>query len=216
MKNLLRRGALVITAFALSATASLASSTDKAKEASAVYEYQIDGPHTEIGFKVRHLGIANVTGRFDEHEVSLELDPNDLTTLRTSTSIRTSSVNTGIEKRDNHLRSDDFFNAQEYPEITFVSREVTDVDSDGTFKLHGDLTIRDVTKPIVLDAEFRGPVAAAGTERIAFSAEADINRFDYNLKWNKLIESGGLVVSESVRLVIEVEALRELETGATN
>ena len=217
MKISLRHSALLMAIVALTFSAATAmTSDDKDKAPKPVYQYELDAAHTQIGFSVTHLAITTVKGFFGEHDTSIELDPNDLSTLKASTTIKTSSVDTGIEKRDNHLRSDDFFNAEQYPEIKFVSTKITDINEDeGTFHLHGDLTIRDVTKAIVLEGELRGPVAAMGSERVAFTAEGEINRFDYNLKWNKAIETGGLVVGEDVTLTIEVQAKRELENTSS-
>ena len=214
MINAIRHGVLLLAALAFTVTAPVQATDkdDKDRSAPTSYQYEIDAAHSQIGFSVTHLAITTVKGFFGDHQTSVELDPADLTTLKASTSIKTASVNTGIEKRDNHLRSDDFFNAEEYPEIKFVSTKVSDIDEeDGTFHLHGDLTIRDVTKPIVLEAQLRGPISAMGSERIAFTAEGEVNRFDYNLKWNKAIETGGLVVAEDVKLVIEVQAKRNLD-----
>ena len=215
MNNAIRRGTLLLAAllFAATATPVLASNDDdKDEKAPMVYQYEIDAAHSQIGFSVTHLAITTVKGFFGEHQTTVELDPTDLTTLKASTTINSGSVDTGIEKRDNHLRSNDFFNAEEYPEIKFVSSKVTDIDAEeGTFHLHGELTIRDVTKPIVLEGQLRGPISAMGSERVAFTAEGEINRFDYNLKWNKAIETGGLVVGEDVKLVIEVQAKRNLD-----
>lgn len=220
MKNLLRLGTLAVLVLAFVAAGPAQATRDHKDDEDAgnrpVNEYKVDEPHTEIGFKVRHLGIANVSGVFEQHETSIELDPGDLSTLKASTVIEATSVNTGNQKRDDDLRSDNFFDVAKYPKIRFVSTEITDVSEDGTFKLHGELTIRDVTRPIVLDAEFRGPLSAMGKERIAFSASGRIDRFDYGLTWNKVIETGGLIVGETVHLIIEVEAARELAIDASN
>lgn len=215
MKQLVRHSALAIAIAALSIATVQPAVADDDKEkdlksSAAVHQYDLDKAHSSIGFRVRHLGIANVDGVFHEHETKIELDPTDLTTLTASTTIDVNSIDTDNDRRDNDLRSENFFEVAQFPELTFTSTKVTDIAGDGTFKLHGDLTIRDVTKPIVLDAELRGPVAAMGKERIAFSASGELNRFDYDLTWNKAIDTGGLIVDETVKLVIEIEANREL------
>jgi polyisoprenoid-binding protein YceI len=216
MNQTIRHAALAFAIAALSlatieiATADDGKGKDPKSSSSAVHQYDLDKAHSSVGFRVVHLGIANVDGVFHEHETTIELDPADLTTLSATTVIDVTSVDTGNNRRDDDLRSENFFEVATFPELTFTSTKVTDISDDGTFKLHGDLTIRDVTKPIVLDAEFRGPVAAMGKERIAFSAGGELNRFDYGLTWNKAIETGGLIVDEMVKLVIEVEANRAL------
>lgn len=169
---------------------------------------RIDPTHSFVGFKVRHMGIASVTGEFKEYEADIALDPGDLSTLRTTAVIETASIDTDNDRRDNHLRSDDFFNAEEFPEMRFESREVR-LTGEGTFELVGDLSIRDTTQEIVLTGEFMGTVPARGEERMAISAEGRLNRFDYGLRWDNLTEAGGLVVGEEVRLVLDVAAESE-------
>jgi polyisoprenoid-binding protein YceI len=170
-----------------------------------VRTFELDVPHTKVAFKVKHLGIAAVNGSFSQLDVDLKLDPANLSTLSANVSVGVASIDTGVEKRDNHLRSEDFFDAENHPNITFQSTEVTDVGDDNTFKLHGNLTIRGTTRPIVLDAELSGPVEAFGSERIGLTATGSLDRFDYDLAWNNLVE-GTAVVSKKVVLVIEAEA----------
>ena len=134
-----------------------------------------DKTHSNVGFKVRHLGISNVRGSFGEYEATVEFDPEDMSTLSVVATIQTSSVDTGNERRDNHLRSDDFFNAEEFPTLQFVSKEVRDLE-DGEFKLVGDLTIRDVTKEIALNAEFLGMASAQNGRKAGFEARTTIDR----------------------------------------
>jgi polyisoprenoid-binding protein YceI len=177
-----------------------------------VKTFQVDPAHSNIGFKVRHLGITTVNGSFDEYEAKVTVDPNDLTTLKAEAVIQVSSVNTGVERRDNHLRSDDFFNADAFPTLTFVSKEVRNLDGS-ELELVGDLTIRDVTKEIVMDVEYVGSAMSRGNEVIAFEARTKINRFDFNLKWGALTEAGGLMVSEEVRLILELEAPAQKDGG---
>lgn len=179
----------------------------KSQEAPPV-EWTIDQAHSQVNFKVRHLGITNVTGNFKDFDMTLVFDPQNLQTLQTTATVEVSTIDTGIERRDNHLRSDDFFNAEQYPELTFVSTGVTDIEGN-TFKLMGDLTIRDVTKPVVLEAEMIG--TAPGTDgkmRAGFTAKTTIDRMEYGLKWDKLTEAGGLVVSHDVEVLLEVQAVR--------
>lgn len=171
----------------------------------AMATYQVDPSHSNLGFKVRHLGLSSVNGTFTEYEATATVDPADLTTLQAQATIQVASVDTGVERRDNHLRSDDFFNAEAHPTMTFVSTGVRNVDGN-EFELVGDLTIRDVTKEVVLEGELVGMAEMRGNTVLGFELEGRINRFDYGLKWNSLTEAGGLIVGEEVRLILELEA----------
>ncbi|AEN74202.1 YceI family protein [Rhodothermus marinus SG0.5JP17-172] len=174
-----------------------------------VLNWTIDKAHSSIGFRVRHLGISFVNGVFEDYDATLQFDPNDLSTLKATATIRVASINTGIERRDNHLRSPDFFDAEKYPEIRFVSKEVRNIQGN-RFQLVGDLTIKDVTKEVVLDVEFLGTAQGMqGELRTAFTARGTIDRFDYGLQWNQLTEAGGVVVGREVTLLIDIEAVQE-------
>ena len=176
---------------------------DKADD-KAVVNYVVDKAHSQVGFKVRHLGITNVNGLFKDYEASVSMDGDDLSTLQASASIQVGSISTGIDRRDGHLKSDDFFNAEAYPEIKFVSKAVRNIDGS-EFELVGDLTIRDVTKEVVLEGEFLGMGAMGDTRKAGFEAETTIDRFDYNLKWDRLTEAGGLVVADKVKITLDLE-----------
>ena len=190
--------AFLATAFLL--TGAILPVHDRAE----IVTFHPDKTHSNVGFKVRHLGISNVRGAFGEYEATVQFDPEDLTTLSVDATIQTSSVDTGNERRDNHLRSDDFFNAEEFPELRFVSKEVRDLDG-GEFDLVGDLTIRDVTKEIVLKAEFLGMAAGRNGRKAGFEARTTIDRFEYKLKFDALTETGGLVVGSNVEIILEME-----------
>lgn len=168
----------------------------------------VDTAHSSIGFKVRHLGIASVSGSFQEYSAEFALDPTDVATLSASTVVQVASINTNNDRRDNHLRSDDFFNAEAHPELTFVTTSVTPT-GGSRFELTGDLTIRGITKEVVLEGEVIGTAMSRGTERVAIEAEGVINRFEFGLRWDSLTEAGGLIVGEDVRLVLAVEAVRQ-------
>lgn len=170
----------------------------------AVVQYVVDKAHSQVGFKVRHLGITNVNGLFKDYEADVSMDGDDLSTLQASASIQVGSISTGIERRDGHLKSDDFFNVEAYPEIKFVSKAVRNIDGS-EFELVGDLTIRDVTKEVVLEGEFLGMGAMGDTRKAGFEAETTIDRFDYNLKWDRLTEAGGLVVADKVKITLDLE-----------
>ncbi len=166
--------------------------------------YEIDNAHTKILFKVKHLGISTVTGQFKDFSGFFDVDPDNLSTLKASATIDTASIDTENSDRDNHLRSPDFFDAAKHPEIKFVSTKAKKL-SGGELELHGDLTIRGVTKSVVLKGEFGGAINAMGKPRAAFTASGKINRKDFGLTWNRALDTGGLVVGEEVTIVLEVE-----------
>jgi polyisoprenoid-binding protein YceI len=174
-------------------------------------EYTIDASHSDVLFKVKHMGISTVTGSFSEVSGTFNVDPKNVKATTGSAVIKVASVNTNNVKRDGHLKSDDFFNAEQFPEIKFVSKSVRKVNmKDSTAELVGDLTIRDVTKEIVLKVKGTGILAKDpwGMERAGFTATGRINRLDYNLKWSALLESGGMVVAPEVDLVLAFEGVR--------
>lgn len=175
-----------------------------------VNEYQYDKAHSSVGFSIVHLTVSKIRGFFDEVDATISLDPSDLTTLKTEVVIQTTSVNTNNESRDDDLRDEKRFDVENYPEITFKSTKITDVKADGTFKLHGDFTMKGITRPVVFDAEMRGPAESRGWERLGFSAKTEIDRFDYGIHWNAMTEAGGLIAGREVEISIEVEAKREL------
>ncbi len=179
-----------------------------AAAAASAFDYQVDASHSEVIFKVKHLGISNVTGHFEDFTASFDLDMNDLATLKAEAVIQTKSVDTRDARRDNHLKSADFFDVETYPEIRFVSTKAEIVDENHV-KLHGDLTIRGVTKRVVLDAELGGAVRGPmGHMRVAFVASTTINRKDFGVSWNKVLDTGGLIVGDEVRIQIELEAIQ--------
>ena len=170
--------------------------------------WKVDHSHSALGFKVRHLGISNVRGNFKEYEATVTMDADDLTTLSAEATIQTGSIFTDNERRDNHLRSPDFFEAETYPEMHFVSSGVQNVDGS-TFELVGDLTMRDVTREVVLESEFLGQASMGDQERAGFEASVVIDRMDYGLAWNRLTEAGGFVVGHDVEIIIELELIRD-------
>ena len=168
--------------------------------------YAIDASHTEVNFKVRHLGLSNVRGSFAGISGEITLDSDSLESLQATATIDVSTINTKNEDRDNHLRSADFFDAENHPQMTFSSKSVS-IKSGNAFALTGDLTIRGVTKEVVLESELSGMATDPwGNEKIAFSAETVINRKDFGLVWNQVLETGGLLVGEEVTLVLDVQA----------
>ncbi len=172
-------------------------------------EYTIDPAHSQVMFKVRHLGISMVTGQFETFSGTFEFDPKKPKASKVSTDIKVASINTNVAKRDEHLRSADFFDVEKFPEMKFVSKSIKDVKKD-KFKIVGDLTMHGVTKEVVLETEISGTVVDPwGNERAGFTAAATINRKDFGLTWSKTLETGGLVVGEDVKIMIEIEGIRK-------
>ena len=175
-----------------------------------VAEYIIDPDHSQVIFKVKHLAISTVTGRFDLLEGSYNFDSKDVANSSIDATIVASSINTNKQKRDEHLRSDEFLDVEKYPNITFKSKEIKKGDGN-KFQIVGDLTIHGVTKEVTLDAVYEGHIASDpwGKERTAFIAKGEILRKDFGMVWNKALEAGGFVVGEEVRITLEVEGIRK-------
>lgn len=174
--------------------------------ATANITWKLDNAHSAVKFSVTHMVIAEVPGNFREFDVTFtQKDPADFTGSALSATIKTASINTDNEGRDKHLRGDDFFNAEKHPAITFTSTSFEKTGTD-TYAIRGNLTIRDVTKPVVLTARYTGTVKDPwGNIKIGFKATTSINRFDFGVKWNKAIEAGGLVVGETVDVTLLME-----------
>ncbi|MGD9891784.1 MAG: YceI family protein [Dehalococcoidia bacterium] len=171
--------------------------------------WTIDGAHSVAEFAVKHMMVSTVKGRFHTIRGDLQIDEVNPANSRVDAEIETVSVDTGQEQRDAHLRSDDFFGSEQFPLITFHSTGVERVDDD-VWKVHGELTIRDVTRPVVLETEFEGQIRDAfGKQRAAFSATTAINRRDFGLNWNGVIEAGGVVVQDRVKVTLHIAALRQ-------
>jgi len=171
----------------------------------AADNYKIDPAHSSVGFSVRHMGVSNVKGHFDEFVGSLVL--NDGSIQAATATIQVKSVNTGIEKRDNHLRTTDFFESAKYPEITFKSKKV-EKSGDQSIVI-GDFTMRGVTKELRLPVTLSGPVKdPQGNTRIGLEAKATVNRKDYGMKFNAVMETGGLMVGDEVTIEINAEAVK--------
>src|SRR5271163_1641084 len=161
----------------------------------------VDPVHSTVGFQVKHLGIANVRGNFDEFEGQLVIDDSG---AKASGSVKAASVNTRQEARDDHLRSADFFEVETYPEITFSSTEITPLSGEN-FKIVGDLTIHGVTRSITLDAELEGIETSdmQGKARVGISASAKISRADFGIKFDAALGSGNKVVGDQVKIFVE-------------
>ncbi|MFE0682748.1 YceI family protein [Streptomyces sp. NPDC058961] len=170
--------------------------------------YAIDPAHSSIGFTVRHAMVTNVRGSFTEHEGTLTLDGANPAASTASLDVKIASVDTGIADRDAHLRSGDFFDAEQFPLMTFRSTGAQQLGGD-KYRITGDLTIKDVTRPLAIDLEFNGTATDPyGNQRVGFEGGAEILRSDWGLTWNAALETGGVMVSDKVRLTFDISAIR--------
>jgi polyisoprenoid-binding protein YceI len=171
-------------------------------------DYTIDPAHSKIGFAVRHAMVTNVRGEFDEYEGKLHLDGANPANSTAELTIKVASVNTNQAQRDEHLRTGDFFSAETYPEITFRSTSAEEV-GDDTYRLHGDLTIKDVTRPVTLDLEFTGAATDPyGANRAGFEGGTTVDRTNWGLTYNAALETGGVLIGEKVKLVLDISAVK--------
>lgn len=171
-------------------------------------EYAIDPTHSSVAFKVRHLAISSVPGKFGEFKGTFSFDPANIDASKADAQIVAGSVNTGEAKRDNHLKSGEFLDSEKFAAITFKSTKIEKV-SDTEFKAIGDLAIHGVTRPVTLNVTYGGSATDPwGKERAAFLATTKINRKDFGLTWNKTLERGGLVVGEEVDITLEIEGVK--------
>ena len=173
-------------------------------------KWTIDPTHSEIGFKVKHLMISTVSGKFNRFSVDAEtVNDDDFEGAKIDFSADIDSINTGMDQRDTHLKSDDFFNATEFPKLQFKSRSFTKEAKD-EFTLTGDLTIRDVTKPVTLEVTYSGLMQDFyGNWKAGFEAKGKFNRKDFDLKWSATTEAGGVVVSDEVKLLLDIQLQRQ-------
>ncbi|WP_350292645.1 YceI family protein [uncultured Croceitalea sp.] len=165
--------------------------------------WNVDATHSEISFKVKHMMISTVTGHFESFNASVETENDNFTNANFNFTAQIDSINTKNGDRDGHLKSDDFFNAAEYPEMTFKSKSF-----DGSTMV-GDLTIRDVTKEVELDVDFNGiAVDPYGQTKAGFEVTGSINRKDFNLTWSAVTEAGSIVVSDTVKLIVDLQFIK--------
>lgn len=171
--------------------------------------WKTDREHSTVKFSVNHLVISKVDGVFRNFEGDMTTTGQDFSDAAINFTVDVFSINTGDAPRDNHLKSNDFFNAEKYPSMTFKSSSVTRV-TNGKYLLAGHLTIRDVTRPIKLNVAYSGTTKdASGKQRAVFKANTYLNRFDYNLKWDKLTEAGGMVVDKMVNIELKLEFVQQ-------
>jgi len=172
--------------------------------------WQIDSSHSGIQFTVRHLVIAKVRGQFSRWTGALEVPEADFARASVDITIDASSIDTGVADRDAHLRSADFFDVERHPEITFRSAGVTTADAD-RLRVAGALTIKGVTRDVALDVELLGHAKDPwGNERAAFSATTSIDRREFGLSWNQVLETGGVMVGDRIDITIDIEAVRQV------
>ncbi len=197
-----------VAALAILALGALAATAGPAPAAPRTFTF--DRSHTEVGFNVRHF-FSKVHGRFEEYTGSIVYDDQDLTKSTVEVTIRDTSINTQNARRDNHLRSQDFFWTEKYPTLTFKSTKVIPGKTKDRFQVLGDLTIRDVTKSVTLEVENLGvgAVSIGGNDlgtRAGFQATTTINRKDYNILWNRTLDNGGVMLGDDIEIVLNVEA----------
>jgi polyisoprenoid-binding protein YceI len=177
-------------------------------ELPAAGSYAIDASHSQVGFAVRHLMVSKTKGRFSDFAGTVEIAENPLESS-VAVSIQAASIDTRDEQRDGHLRSGDFFDAEAFPTITYVSRSVRQT-GEGEYLVEGDLTIKGVTQPVPLELSFEGGATDPwGGVRIGFSAKAELDREAFGLSWNQALETGGVLVGKKVTIEIEAEAVKQ-------
>jgi polyisoprenoid-binding protein YceI len=169
-----------------------------------VTKWAVDKGHSNVKFTVTHMTVSEVEGSFKIFDGTMEHTKADFTDAKVNFSVDVNSVFTDNERRDNHLKGDDFFNAATYPTMKFVSTGIKSL-GNNKYQLAGNLTIRDITKPVVFDVSYGGTVNTGRGRKSGFKAKTTINRFDYNLKWDRAVEAGGLVVAKDVEIQINVE-----------
>ena len=170
-------------------------------------EWKLDLSHSSVGFSVPHLVVSSVDGRFKEASAKINLDDADLTKSQVSLEINAASVDTGDQKRDDHLKGPDFFDVKKFPKLTFKSTKIAK--AGAAYKLTGDLTVRDVTKSVTLDATLSAPVKTPwGNQARAAKLTGKIKRSDFGLKWNKALEAGGVLVGEDVTIDVKAEVTK--------
>lgn len=171
--------------------------------------YKLDPMHAEVHFKVKHLMITNVTGSFQKFDATMESEAADFSDAVINFTADVNSISTNMEQRDEHLKSDDFFSAAKFPVLSFTSTGITKT-GDDAFTLTGDLTIRDVTNPVNLNVTYGGTMTDFyGQTKVGFELNGKISRKDFGLTWNGVTEAGGIVVSDEVRLAMEIQMIKQ-------
>ena len=196
-------GALIIMAFT-PATGKKPASATPVKSGRYFAKWALDKAHSNVKFTVTHMVVSEVEGTFKIFDGRMESTKTDYSDAKISFTVDVNSINTDNENRDKHLKSDDFFNAEKFPQMKFESTAFKPL-GNNKYKLEGNLTIRDVTKPVSFDVNYGGSINTQRGAKSGFKAKTTINRFDYNLKWDRATETGGLVVSKEVEITVNVE-----------
>jgi len=175
----------------------------------ATTKWILDPTHSEVEFKVKHMMISTVSGKFTQFEAGVQTEEEDFTTAKVAFAIDVNSITTGNEQRDGHLKAPDFFDTAKFPQIRFTATKYENVDNDGSYEVYGDLTIRDITKPVKLDAEFGGVIKDPwGNTRAGITVSGKINRKEFGLQFHAVTEAGNLVLSDDVRIHVGLEFIR--------
>jgi len=178
--------------------------------------WKIDPAHSQIGFSIRHMMISNVSGRFENFSGTVEFDEEELTRSSVNVQIEAASINTREPKRDGHLKSPDFLDTEKYPYLTFKSKRIEKI-GDQHGRIYGDLTIKGITNEVVLDVEYAGQAKSPwGQTSAGFSAKAQINRKDWDLNWNQALETGGVLVGDTLKVEIELEIIKQPDSEKVN
>ena len=175
----------------------------------ATTNWILDPTHSEVEFKVKHMMISTVSGKFTKFEADVQTEEEDFMTAKVSFTIDVNSITTGNEQRDAHLKAGDFFEADKFPQIKFIAAKYENVDNDGSYEVYGALTIRDVTKQVKLDAEFGGVIKDPwGNTRAGITISGKINRKEFGLQFHAVTETGGLVLGDEVRIHVGLEFIK--------
>ena len=171
--------------------------------------WALDPTHSEVGFKVKHMMFTNVSGKFNSYALEMSNEEDDFSTAEISFSSDINTIDTNNADRDKHLKSGDFFDAEQFPQMTFKSTRI-DKKGDSDYVINGNLTIKDVTKPVALNAEFSGLMKDPwGNTKAGLSIETKINRKDFGLTWNAALETGGVLVGEEVKIFAEIQVVKQ-------
>lgn len=167
--------------------------------------WQLDPVHSQIDFRVKHMMVSTVRGHFRDFSAQLTYEPTKPEAANVTVELQAASIDTGVEARDNHLRSADFFDAEKYPVLRFESRKIEDL-GGGDVRVTGDLTIKDITREVVIKGEVAGPEKDPwGNMKLGVSGSTTINRKDFELTWNQALESGGVLVADQIRIDLELQ-----------
>lgn len=171
--------------------------------------WKLDPAHSQIGFKVRHMMVSNVSGEFEKFNLEMETDGHEMTSAEVDFEAEIDSITTKVDQRDNHLKSPDFFDAANFPKLKFKSTKITK-SGDGELEIEGNLTIRDITKKVTLKAENFGVIKdPSGSYRTGFDITGKLNRLDFGLNYNPMLEAGGAVVGKNVNLIANIEVTHD-------